>query len=488
MTNNEVGKPLGGHNFHAAQAIPVLASLAPPTSTLPIWRFFVAVLRSSAISTPRPFFGSACRLVAHTVRRPPDAPGLGGAPCSVTNLPSEQLPGLDMLITLFSGGERELRCVCAAHLVVPFFVFLESVEETSAHILTYKRPETEGRMTDAEDIAHIMHQLQSSSSEIGAALPEGTVASASGLLPNGKKTKGRVKIKMEYIGNKLRRYTTFSKRKTGIMKKAYELSTLTGTQVMLLVASETGHVYTYATKKLQPMISSDAGKALIQTCLNSPGEGTDLQPSRTEFTFETGNATVNPRKRKITDISDNSAAIASFLPTMVPTTLFSAFGEEDYNQDESGDDSDSEEASDVKEDDDKKDEGSDVTASLQQTLKDALKAAATTRQQQQKKQKPQQTPVNNANPNTFLAPFLLQGLTTTTTNNGTIFQLPQGCVYTSTSSSSPDSGANANSLFTSSSKGEDAAAANPLFSFPFSINLQQFMESAALGAQITNAE
>uniref|UniRef100_A0A0K8T2J3 Serum response factor homolog n=2 Tax=Lygus hesperus TaxID=30085 RepID=A0A0K8T2J3_LYGHE len=87
---------------------------------------------------------------------------------------------------------------------------------------------------------------------------------------NGKKTKGRVKIKMEYIDNKLRRYTTFSKRKTGIMKKAYELSTLTGTQVMLLVASETGHVYTFATRKLQPMITSEAGKALIQTCLNSP--------------------------------------------------------------------------------------------------------------------------------------------------------------------------------------------------------------------------
>lgn len=38
-------------------------------------------------------------------------------------------------------------------------------------------------------------------------------------LNNGKKTKGRVKIKMEFIDNKLRRYTTFSKRKTGIMKK-----------------------------------------------------------------------------------------------------------------------------------------------------------------------------------------------------------------------------------------------------------------------------
>ena len=43
--------------------------------------------------------------------------------------------------------------------------------------------------------------------------------SNSKLLSNGKKTKGRVKIKMEYIDNKLRRYTTFSKRKTGIMKK-----------------------------------------------------------------------------------------------------------------------------------------------------------------------------------------------------------------------------------------------------------------------------
>ncbi|KAH7697072.1 Serum response factor, partial [Aphelenchoides avenae] len=107
------------------------------------------------------------------------------------------------------------------------------------------------------------------------------------LLPNGKKTKGRVKIKMEYIGNKLRRYTTFSKRKTGIMKKAHELSTLTGTQVMLLVASETGHVYAFATNKLKPMIASDQGKNLIQSCLNSPDEGlASLDAIKTEFTFE----------------------------------------------------------------------------------------------------------------------------------------------------------------------------------------------------------
>ncbi|KIH56460.1 hypothetical protein ANCDUO_13359 [Ancylostoma duodenale] len=92
-------------------------------------------------------------------------------------------------------------------------------------------------MEDSPELAQLMHHLQSSSSTSAQpSLPESTATP--GLLPNGKKTKGgsqnalypsckdlqfliagRVKIKMEYIGNKLRRYTTFSKRKTGIMKK-----------------------------------------------------------------------------------------------------------------------------------------------------------------------------------------------------------------------------------------------------------------------------
>lgn len=50
----------------------------------------------------------------------------------------------------------------------------------------------------------------------GHGFPQNTTNSD---LKPGKKTKGRVKIKMEFIENKLRRYTTFSKRKTGIMKK-----------------------------------------------------------------------------------------------------------------------------------------------------------------------------------------------------------------------------------------------------------------------------
>jgi hypothetical protein len=42
-----------------------------------------------------------------------------------------------------------------------------------------------------------------------------------------------------------------------------------------LVASETGHVYTFATPKLQPLITKPEGKNLIQQCLNS----TDVPPT-----------------------------------------------------------------------------------------------------------------------------------------------------------------------------------------------------------------
>ncbi|KAG2047189.1 hypothetical protein BDR06DRAFT_921978 [Suillus hirtellus] len=48
------------------------------------------------------------------------------------------------------------------------------------------------------------------------------------------------------------------------------LSTLTGTQVLLLIMSETGLVYTFTTSKLQPLVTQPEGKNLIQACLNAP--------------------------------------------------------------------------------------------------------------------------------------------------------------------------------------------------------------------------
>jgi pheromone receptor transcription factor len=51
--------------------------------------------------------------------------------------------------------------------------------------------------------------------------------------------------------------------------QAYELSVLTGTQVLLLVVSETGLVYTFTTPKLQPLVTKPEGKNLIQVWLCS---------------------------------------------------------------------------------------------------------------------------------------------------------------------------------------------------------------------------
>ncbi|GAA6003415.1 uncharacterized protein JCM10292_001576 [Rhodotorula paludigena] len=85
--------------------------------------------------------------------------------------------------------------------------------------------------------------------------------------------KARRKIEIEYIQKKEKRHITFSKRKAGIMKKAYELATLTGTQVLLLVVSETGIVYTFTTTKFQPLVGANPdgtpsdGQRLIQRCL-----------------------------------------------------------------------------------------------------------------------------------------------------------------------------------------------------------------------------
>ena len=39
--------------------------------------------------------------------------------------------------------------------------------------------------------------------------------------------------------------------------------------MMVLVASETGHIYTHATPKFQPMLNSKQGRKLIKTCLES---------------------------------------------------------------------------------------------------------------------------------------------------------------------------------------------------------------------------
>lgn len=102
------------------------------------------------------------------------------------------------------------------------------------------------------------------------------------------------------------------------------MSTLTGTQVMLLVASETGHVYTFATRKLQPMITSNSGKALIQTCLNSP----DPPPGSSAHT--TQEQRMNPSGFEETELTysvgeDDSKVCHMFLTKISTFAFFGAF-------------------------------------------------------------------------------------------------------------------------------------------------------------------
>ncbi|ORE00342.1 SRFB [Hepatospora eriocheir] len=97
---------------------------------------------------------------------------------------------------------------------------------------------------------------------------------------------GRKKITLEYIQNKVKRSVTFSKRKKGLMKKAYELCVLTGAEVCLILANEAGHVYTYATPKFKPLLENKKGA--IKTCLFEEYSGTINEPQFEEFNETTG--------------------------------------------------------------------------------------------------------------------------------------------------------------------------------------------------------
>lgn len=92
--------------------------------------------------------------------------------------------------------------------------------------------------------------------------------------------KKRGKFAIKFLEDKNKRHITFSKRRQGILKKAAELSILTGTQVLLLVASESGTVTHFATPKFEAMLNGPGvpckhcnqnqnAKDMIERCLTA---------------------------------------------------------------------------------------------------------------------------------------------------------------------------------------------------------------------------
>ncbi|THH06663.1 hypothetical protein EW145_g3934 [Phellinidium pouzarii] len=60
---------------------------------------------------------------------------------------------------------------------------------------------------------------------------------------------------IEIIVDKNKRLAAFKRRKNELMRGSYELSTLTGSQVLVLAVSENGLVYTFATTRLQGLVT-----------------------------------------------------------------------------------------------------------------------------------------------------------------------------------------------------------------------------------------
>lgn len=69
-----------------------------------------------------------------------------------------------------------------------------------------------------------------------------------------KNTKGRQKIEMKKIEDEAHRLVSFSKRRSGIYKKASELRILCGVEVAFFVFSPSGKPYTFATSSIHSVM------------------------------------------------------------------------------------------------------------------------------------------------------------------------------------------------------------------------------------------
>lgn len=66
---------------------------------------------------------------------------------------------------------------------------------------------------------------------------------------------GRGKIEIKKIENVNSRQVTFSKRRTGLLKKAKELSILCDSDVGVIIFSSTGKLYEFSSSRMEQIIA-----------------------------------------------------------------------------------------------------------------------------------------------------------------------------------------------------------------------------------------
>ncbi|KAI7725722.1 hypothetical protein M8C21_029561 [Ambrosia artemisiifolia] len=87
----------------------------------------------------------------------------------------------------------------------------------------------------------------------------------------------RSKIDLKYIEDVQRRRVCFSKRRTGLMKKAHELSVLCNADIGVIVFSATGRLYEFASSSIQQII-----RRYITTTGAWPDDASHLLAQRAE--------------------------------------------------------------------------------------------------------------------------------------------------------------------------------------------------------------
>ncbi|OWM66259.1 agamous-like MADS-box protein AGL61 [Punica granatum] len=90
---------------------------------------------------------------------------------------------------------------------------------------------------------------------------------------DGRKTRGKQKIQIKKIEDENIRLITFSKRRSGIYKKACELSTLCGAQIGIVVFSPTGKPFSFG----QPTIMAVLERYCNRNISKQPLDGDRVQ-------------------------------------------------------------------------------------------------------------------------------------------------------------------------------------------------------------------
>ncbi|XP_043705659.1 agamous-like MADS-box protein MADS2 [Telopea speciosissima] len=83
---------------------------------------------------------------------------------------------------------------------------------------------------------------------------------------------GRGRVELKRIENKINRQVTFTKRRNGVLKKAYELSVLCNAEVALILFSTRGKLYEFcSSSSLSPALPSETdGSPIAVSSSGSP--------------------------------------------------------------------------------------------------------------------------------------------------------------------------------------------------------------------------